>query len=228
MKEMAQSSLMQVRGLKKTFVRADVSEDVLKGIDLEVREGEFVALVGPSGSGKSTLLHLMGLMDRPTEGEISFRGGRIDNAREASLDEFRRLNLGFIFQTFNLMGRLKAWENVSVSLLGIEPSAKQRKALAIEALNKVGMQNQIDKFPREMSGGQRQRVAIARAIVHNPKLILADEPTANLDRSHVAAVIDLLVTLQKNLKLTIVMASHDPEVYEKADRVLKLHGGKLL
>jgi len=225
---MLNSTLVKVQGLTKTYSRFDLNEEVLKGVDLDIQTGEFVALVGPSGSGKSTLLHLMGLMDQPTTGHVYFEGKALENAAEAVRDEFRRTNLGFIFQTFNLMSRLTALENVEISLLGLESSRAKRMAKAEEALQQVGMREHANKFPRQLSGGQRQRVACARAIVHGPRLILADEPTANLDRTHGMAVVELLASLKKNLQLTVVMASHDPEVYAKADRVLKLQGGRVV
>lgn len=218
--------MISLRQIRKTYHRDENSEEVLKGIDLDIEKGEFVALVGPSGSGKSTLLHLIGCMDRPTAGTIHFDGRDLGGAPEAEVDAFRRQHLGFIFQTFNLMSLLNAVENVSLSLLGLVESPKERQARAMRVLESVGMADHALKLPRQLSGGQRQRVAIARAFVHKPDLILADEPTANLDRSYVSQVMELLESMRAEFKTTIVLATHDEEVYRRAQRVLRLQGGR--
>ncbi len=223
--ETPKTTSISARGISKVYCLGDTEDKVIDDLNLEIKATEFVSITGPSGSGKSTLLNLLGLMDAPTKGEIFFNGSLIS---EDSVDSVRRERIGFIFQNFNLFSALTARENVEFSLLGLETSEEKMKALSLKALERVGMTAHEHKFPHQLSGGQRQRVAIARAFVHSPSLIVADELTASLDRKNAEAVIELLKNLHNELKTTVLLASHDKEVYEKANRILKLEKGKLV
>ena len=202
---------------------ADVK--ALEKINLEVDQGEFIALVGPSGSGKSTLLNLLGGLDRPTSGELNIQGLGLENATEAELTAHRRHNVGFIFQSFNLLPTLTALENVALSLMLSGVPLKKRHARAEDLLKRVGLAHRLDHRPTEMSGGEQQRAAIARALVNNPQLILADEPTGNLDSSTGDEVMQLLRNLNAESGVTLIVVTHDPEVAAYADRVVYLRDG---
>ncbi len=215
------------RNLAKEYLLGEVKEAVFKNISVEISQGQFVAITGPSGSGKSTLLNLLGLMDRPSAGEIYFQGHEISKSDEGEWDRIRRTKVGFIFQNFNLLAALKSFENVGLSLLGFGLSAEEVIAKSHEALERVGMKEHAHKFPAQLSGGQRQRVAIARAFVHEPELIVADEPTASLDRKNAYDVMSILEKLSAEKKTTVLMASHDEEMYKKVPRILRLEGGML-
>jgi macrolide transport system ATP-binding/permease protein len=208
-----------------TLGRADV--DALKNIDLEIDQGEFVALVGPSGSGKSTLLNLVGGLDRPTGGEISAQGVELHTANEDVLTQHRRHNVGFVFQTFNLLPALTALENVALPLMlgGIEQVERERRAA--DLLERVGLGHRLHHRPTELSGGEQQRAAIARALVNDPQLILADEPTGNLDTSIGAEVMSLLRELNAERGVTLIIVTHDPEVAAYADRIVHLRDGEI-
>jgi ABC-type lipoprotein export system ATPase subunit/ABC-type lipoprotein release transport system permease subunit len=201
--------------------------DALKNIHLEIEQGEFVALVGPSGSGKSTLLNLLGGLDRPTQGEISVQGVALHSANEEALTRHRRHNIGFIFQTFNLLPALTALENVALPLMLGGMSLSKRKAQAQSLLQRVGLGPRLDHRPTELSGGEQQRAAIARALVNDPQLILADEPTGNLDTSTGAEVMRLLQELNSERGVTLIVVTHDPEVAAYADRVVHLRDGEI-
>ena len=208
--------------LGSTEVRA------LNKIDLELDQGEFVALVGPSGSGKSTLLNLLGGLDRPTSGEIIVRDLALHEATEKQLTAHRRHNVGFIFQTFNLIPTLTALENVALPLMLCGVTLSERQARARELLGRVGLNHRLDHRPTEMSGGEQQRAAIARALVNDPNIVLADEPTGNLDTSIGSEVMDLLRDLNRERGVTLIIVTHDPEVAAYADRIVHLRDGEII
>lgn len=223
---MSGQELLRIEDIQKSYGGQQIEEVVLKGLSYTFGTQEFVAITGPSGSGKSTLLHIVGLMDKATRGKIFFRGRDISNGSDAEIDEIRRTQLGFIFQTFNLFSAFTARENVEFSLLGLEPSEEERIERALKALDSVGMREHADKMPKQLSGGQRQRVAIARAFVHRPPVIIADEPTASLDKHHAIEVMEILKKMQRELQTTLIMASHDQAVYSQAEKILKIEGGR--
>jgi putative ABC transport system ATP-binding protein len=219
--------LIRVKNVGKSYTRGGETLHVLSGLDLEIPEGSFQALMGPSGSGKSTLLYLLAGLDRPTTGTIEVAGRRIDAMGEGDLAKFRAENVGFVFQSFNLIPVLTALENVELPLLLTKLGAAERKRRAQTALRVVGLEDRMDHLPRQLSGGQEQRVAIARAIVHDPQLIVADEPTGDLDRASADEVLRLLTKLSQELKKTILMVTHDPAAAERATVRLHLDKGRL-
>jgi putative ABC transport system ATP-binding protein len=195
----------------------------LNGIDIEVRDGEFVAMVGPSGCGKSSLLNLIGTLDRPTSGEIYFRSQPYSAIRDLSL--FRRQHIGFIFQSFHLIPTLTALQNVVVPTIGCPGSTDNHRERARSLLSRLGLRERMDHFPGQLSGGERQRVAIARALVNDPDVILADEPTGSLDSTNAAQVLDVIAEVRKEKGLTVVMVTHDPSVSGRADRIVHVRDG---
>ncbi len=197
-------------------------------VDLVVQEGEFVCIAGPSGSGKTTLLNLIGGLDAPSTGRVSIAGEKTNGLSRSSSARMRLDLLGFVFQTYNLVPVLTAYENVEYVLLLKGVPAPERKTRVTSALGRVGLEDQMKKFPREMSGGQQQRVAVARAIVAVPPIVLADEPTANLDSSTGRDLIDLLLRLNSEQKTTFVFSSHDPLIIERARRVITLLDGRIV
>jgi putative ABC transport system ATP-binding protein len=199
----------------------------LSDVDLIVRRGEFTALVGPSGSGKSTLLNLLGGLDRPSRGEVSVDGLSLDAASEQQLVRYRRERVGFIFQSFNLIPTLNALENVESPMVLAEVPKRERRERAAGLLESVGLAQRTLHKPNELSGGEKQRVAIARALANRPSLLLADEPTGNLDSKTGAAVLDLLCQLLKAQGLTLVMVTHDPEIAARADHIIHLRDGAI-
>jgi predicted ABC-type transport system involved in lysophospholipase L1 biosynthesis ATPase subunit len=218
---------LSARGLGKTYRlgRADVS--VLCGVDLNIQRGELVAILGASGSGKSTLLNLLGGLDRPTDGEVRLEGVRVDTLSAPALARLRRERIGFVFQSYHLLPELDALENVCLPARLGRASAAQAEARGRELLARVGLGARVDHKPYELSGGEQQRVAIARALINRPHLILADEPTGNLDSHMGAAIIDLLCALREELDATLVIATHDLRIAERAPRVLRLVDGAL-
>jgi putative ABC transport system ATP-binding protein len=222
------SPLIKIRGLDKSYTRGDQTLAVLEGIDLDVDAGEFIALMGPSGSGKSTLLNLIAGIDKPTAGTIEIDGVDIGRLGEAALADWRAANVGFVFQFYNLMPVLTAFENVELPLLLTHLSTSQRKQHVLTALAMVGLSDRMTHLPSELSGGQQQRVAIARALVTDPTLIVADEPTGDLDRVTAAEVLDLLDELHSRLGKTIVMVTHDPKAAARAHRLVHLEKGELV
>jgi putative ABC transport system ATP-binding protein len=221
------TALIRVSGLTKTFTRGGETLEVLKGLDLEIMEGSFEALMGPSGSGKSTLLNLLAGLDRPSGGSIEVAGQRIDTMNESQLAYFRSQTVGFVFQSFNLIPVLTAAENVELPLLLTKLSSAERKTRAQTALRVVGLEDRMHHLPKQLSGGQEQRVAIARAIVHDPRLIVADEPTGDLDRNSADEVLRLLTKLSKELKKTILMVTHDPQAAASANIQRHMNKGRL-
>jgi putative ABC transport system ATP-binding protein len=222
------SSLVSIRGLRKTYQRGAERVEVLHGIDLEIPEGDFVALMGPSGSGKSTLLNLIGGLDTPTGGEVEIGGQRIDTLRAGQLANWRSDNVGFVFQFYNLMPTLTAQKNVELPLLLTKLNASQRARNAAIALQLVGLADRAKHKPNELSGGQQQRVAIARAIVSDPTLLICDEPTGDLDRQSAEEILALLQTLNREHGKTIVMVTHDPKAADHARRTVHLDKGVLV
>lgn len=219
--------LLQVKSLEKTYHRGGEPVHALRGLNLDIKDGQFVAVMGPSGSGKSTLLHLMGGLDRPSKGQVILKGESIDQLSDTDLSLFRRQKLGFIFQFFNLLPTLSALENVALPrLLGnerlasIEPKAK-------ELLERMGLSHRMTHRPDQLSGGEMQRVAIARALISDPLLILADEPTGNLDTKTGESILSLLRDMCKNTGKTIVMVTHDPKAASYGNRLIRLKDGLL-
>jgi putative ABC transport system ATP-binding protein len=211
----------------KKFHRGSEDLTVLDGLDLEIPSGSFEALMGPSGSGKSTLLNLIAGLDRATSGTVSVAGSDLSTMSDAQLAHFRARHLGFIFQSYNLMPVLTAAENVELPLLLTNLPSAERKKRALIALRVVGLEDREGHYPRQLSGGQEQRVAIARAIVNDPTILVADEPTGDLDRKSADAILDLLVKLNTELKKTIVMVTHDPAAAERAKVTRRMNKGVL-
>lgn len=222
------SPLVSIRNLRKTYQRGAERVEVLHGIDLDIPEGDFVALMGPSGSGKSTLLNLIGGLDTPTGGEIEVAGRRIDSMSGGQLSQWRSDNVGFVFQFYNLMPTLTAQKNVELPLLLTKLNASQRARNASIALQLVGLADRAKHKPNELSGGQQQRVAIARAIVSDPRLLICDEPTGDLDRQSAEEILGLLNTLNREHGKTIVMVTHDPKAADHARRTVHLDKGVLV
>jgi putative ABC transport system ATP-binding protein len=218
--------MITLTNVEKVYQTEEIETIALSNISLEIAGSEFVSVMGPSGCGKSTLLNMMGLLDLPTKGVVRIDDQLIDGWKDKNLAAFRNLMLGFIFQSFHLINDLPVIDNVELPLLyrnGISGRARRRSAL--EAIEKVGLSARAKHFPSQLSGGQKQRVAIARAIVGNPKIILADEPTGNLDSSMGSEIMDILHNLNKNEKTTIVMVTHDERLAKKTDRIIHLFDG---
>ncbi|MFZ5527464.1 MAG: ABC transporter ATP-binding protein [Pseudomonadota bacterium] len=222
------NALIRIRNLSKSYQRGDQHIPVLEDIHLDVQAGEFVALMGPSGSGKSTLLNLIAGIDQPTSGRIEIGGVDIATLNEGELADWRASHVGFIFQFYNLMPVLTAFENVELPLLLTSLSRRQRHEHVAAALDMVRLGDRVDHYPNELSGGQQQRVAIARALVADPALIVADEPTGDLDRTTGEEVLNLLQQLQRDLGKTIVMVTHDPKAASRAGRLIHLEKGVLV
>ena len=214
-------------GLTRRYEMGDTSVDALRGVDLEIARGEFVALVGPSGSGKSTVLNLIGGLDRPTSGQVWINGTELSASDERTLTLHRRRHVGFVFQSFNLMPRLTAEENVALPLMFSGVPEDERRSRARALLERVGLAPRLAHRPTQLSGGEQQRVAIARALVGQPALLLADEPTGNLDTTTGAEIMRLLQELNQERMLTLLVVTHDPEVATFADRVVKLQDGQV-
>ena len=219
--------LVKISGLAKDYKRGVETVHVLHALDLDIREGDFLALMGPSGSGKSTLLNLIGGLDRPSSGTIEVAGQRIDSMSDGALARWRANNVGFIFQMYNLLPVLSAERNVELPLLLTRLSRGERRKRVDAALSLVGLQDRAKHKPRELSGGQEQRVGIARAIVSDPTLLLCDEPTGDLDRKSGDEVLNLLQALNQRHGKTIVMVTHDPHAAARASRTLHLTKGQL-
>lgn len=222
---MTAETLIELRGLAKTYGTGDAAFMALRGVDLVIRRGEFVAVMGPSGSGKSTLMNLLGCLDSPTSGSYLFKGIPVETLNKDQRSLIRRHALGFIFQGFNLLARTSALENVELPLLYRGYSRKQRHQMAREALASVGLADKERNTPAEMSGGQQQRVAIARAIVTNPDTLFADEPTGNLDSKTTHEIMELLRHLNTDRGISIIMVTHEDEVSKYAKRVIHVRDG---
>jgi len=221
-------SLVKIRDVHKHFTRGNERIDVLQGVSLEVKQGEFLALMGPSGSGKTTLLNLMGGLDSPTGGSIEIAGSEVNRLGGGALAKWRARHIGFVFQLYNLLPVLTAERNVELPLLLTSLGKSDRRKRAGIALKVVGLGDRLKHYPRQLSGGQEQRVGIARAIVNDPTLILADEPTGDLDRKAGDEILDLLQALNRDHNKTIVMVTHDPHAAERATRTVHLEKGTLV
>ncbi|GMR06216.1 MAG: ABC transporter ATP-binding protein [Gammaproteobacteria bacterium] len=222
------NTAVQCRHLDKVFKQGQLSVNALSGIDIEINTGEFLCLSGPSGSGKTTLLNMVGGLDRPTAGEISVSGQRLDTMTSEQLADLRLHRIGFVFQAYNLIPVLSARENVEfvMQLQGIEES--QRHSQAVEILDQVGLTGLENRRPAELSGGQQQRVAVARAIVSRPDLVLADEPTANLDSANSDNLMELMRELNSSSGTTFIISTHDEDVMKFAKRLVRLHDGRIV
>ena len=221
------STIVKLDNIIKTYGQGNVAVQALKGVSLELAEGAFAAVAGPSGSGKSTMLNIISGLDRPTEGEVSLDGERLNDLSTGRLSRVRMNKVGFVFQSYNLMPVLTAFENAEYVLMlqGVRPSVRREKVMAM--LEQVGLKGMEHRFPRQLSGGQQQRVAIARAIVAEPKLVLADEPTANVDSATGAALLDLMTELNDQKKVTFLFSTHDPSVIKRAKQLIVLKDGDI-
>jgi putative ABC transport system ATP-binding protein len=222
------SALVQIRDVHKSFTRGSERIEVLKGVDVEIPQGDFLALMGPSGSGKTTLLNLIGGLDSPTSGLVDVGGVKINDLGGSALSRWRAEHIGFVFQLYNLLPVLTAERNVELPLLLTRLSKAERRKRVGIALKVVGLADRAKHYPRQLSGGQEQRVGIARAIVTDPTLLLCDEPTGDLDRKAGDEILELLQTLNREHGKTIVMVTHDPHAAERATRTLHLEKGTLL
>lgn len=219
--------VLQVKDLTKVYKVDAIETPALRGVSLEVYQGGFIALAGPSGSGKSTLLHLMGGLDKPTSGEVWLGGQRIDGLSKVQLSNLRLWNVGFVFQAYNLIPVLTALENAAF-VLELRGEPKQvRETQALQALETLGMKDLAHRRPNQLSGGQQQRVAVARALAARPKIILADEPTANLDSKTGLALIEHMRTLNREQGVTFVFSTHDPRLLERVDQIVRLEDGQI-
>lgn len=217
--------MINLENVSKVYRTKTIETTALNEINLKIEKGEFVSIMGPSGCGKSTLLNVIGLLDEPTDGKVMVAGEQIQNYNSKSISRFRNEKLGFIFQSFHLIPDLSVIDNVELPLLYRKVGSKERKELSAAALESVGLKNRMDHFPSQLSGGQKQRVAIARAIVGNPAILLADEPTGNLDSHMGNEVMDILMKLNQENNTTIVMVTHDENMAKKTHRLLRLYDG---
>ncbi|MFT4624806.1 MAG: putative ABC transport system ATP-binding protein [Myxococcota bacterium] len=220
-------AIATVRGATRDYVQGAYTVRALRGVDLDVEPGDFLALMGPSGSGKSTLLNLIGGLDLPTSGEVTIEGTQLSTMSASALSQLRRDRLGFVFQSYNLIPVLSAYENAEFVLLLQGKSQAERRKTVLQTLKDVGLEGLEDRRPNQLSGGQQQRVAVARAIAGKPALVLADEPTANLDSTTGAALIELMQMLNREHGITFVFATHDPKVMAAANRVVRLEDGEI-
>jgi len=220
---MNNENIIELQSLKKSYDKGTIK--ALNGVDLEIKKGEFVSIIGPSGSGKSTLLNMLGALDLPDEGSINVAG--IDLMQQKDLSEFRSKEIGFVFQLHNLIPNLSVLENVQIPMLGTGISGKEMEKRALELLKSVNLESKINQKPTKLSGGERQRVAIARALVNHPSIILADEPTGALDSKTGDIILDILKDLHKKENVTLVMVTHEPYVANMAGRIITVLDGKI-
>ncbi len=218
--------MIQLDSIEKVYRTEKIETLALSNINLGVKEGEFISIMGPSGCGKSTLLNIMGLLDAPTRGKINLSGQQINGYRDKQLARIRNEKIGFVFQTFHLIPDLSVVDNVEIPLLYRRVSGAERRKMALKALERVGLTSRVHHFPSQLSGGQQQRVAIARAIVGNPRILLADEPTGNLDSHMGDEIMSILFDLNQSEKTTVVMVTHDPRLGEKTQRIVRLFDGR--
>jgi len=224
---MSAQSIVTIRELSKVYRQGEINVVALNNISLDIAEGEFLALMGPSGSGKSTLLHIIAGVDRPTKGTCQVQGVEVTKLNESQLADWRNKNVGFVFQTFNLIPVLTAFENVELPLLLTRLNSKQRRQQVNTALELVGLADRGHHLPKQLSGGQEQRTAIARAIVTDPKLVIADEPTGNLDSGSAQEILNILQMLSQKLGKTVIMVTHDPKAAAFGSRSIHLEKGEL-
>jgi putative ABC transport system ATP-binding protein len=220
--------ILELKDVVKSYNTGGTVFTALDHVSLEIREGEFVSITGPSGSGKSTLMHIIGLLDNPTSGQVLLEGKNIANLKEHQLAQLRNITLGFVFQQFNLLAKTSSLENVILPLLYSDVPSDKRNELGIEMLNKVGLGEKLKNTPAQLSGGQQQRVAIARALINNPKIILADEPTGNLDSKSGADVMKFFHHLNEEEGRTIVFVTHDMDLAKQAKRLIIIKDGKIV
>jgi putative ABC transport system ATP-binding protein len=218
--------VLELKNIVKTYITGGDSFNALDGVSLSIRRGEFISITGPSGSGKSTLMHIIGLLDNPTSGKVLLEGRDISKLGENDLARIRNQTLGFVFQQFNLLAKTSALENVALPLLYSDTPASDRELISRQMLNKVGLSDKLKNTPAQLSGGQQQRVAIARALVNHPKIILADEPTGNLDSKSGQEVVSLIHQLHREGN-TIVLVTHDPNLANQAQKVIIIKDGKI-
>jgi putative ABC transport system ATP-binding protein len=221
-------TILELKNVSKTYFSDDDLFYALKGVSLKINEGEFVSITGPSGSGKSTLMHIIGLLDNPTSGQILLNGQDISGFKEQKLAQIRNITLGFVFQQFNLLSKTSALENVILPLLYSDVPKKLRHQMGIDMLTKVGLADKIQNTPSQLSGGQQQRVAIARALINNPQIILADEPTGNLDSKAGTSIMELFHHLHEKEKRTIVFVTHDPDLAKQAKKMIVIKDGQII
>lgn len=220
--------VIKAENIVKTYSDNGIDVHAVQHIDLEINEGEFTAIVGPSGCGKTTLLNILGGIDEPTSGEVHIDGTEITKLKDNQLIDFRLNNIGYVFQAYNLIPVLTAFENTEFIMLMQKWPKKKREQRAIELLEKVGLGDKINNRPGKLSGGQQQRVAVARALASKPKFVLADEPTANLDSTSTTQLLDIMYKLNQEENITFVFATHDQRVMDRAKRIIKLEDGKII
>ncbi len=218
--------VIELKNIKRIYKMGETFVNAVNGITLEVERGEYIAIMGPSGSGKSTLLHIIGFLDKPTEGRYIFKGKDVTDFSEDELAEIRNREIGFVFQAFHLIPRIKAIDNVELPLIYSGIPHNKRKEIALKYLKEVGLEKRAEHYPTELSGGEMQRVAIARALVTGAEVLLADEPTGNLDTKSGNEIMNIFDKLNKNGK-TIIVVTHDPEVAKRAKRIIYLRDGKI-
>lgn len=220
-------SLLELKGVEKIYQQGKIDVRALRGIDLMVEKGEFTTVFGPSGSGKTTLLNMIGCLDKPTKGEILFDGSGLNDMSKKELALVRRHNIGFIFQSYNLIPVLTAYENVEFAIRLTDANDKEIREKVMDILESVGLGDMVNRRPNELSGGQKQRVAIARALVKEPKLVLADEPTANLDSKTSDVVLEIMVKMNEQHGTTFIFSTHDPQVMDYANRLIEIRDGEI-
>lgn len=220
--------ILELKNITKTYTTGTNSFNALDNVSLKIHEGEFISITGPSGSGKSTLMHIIGLLDNPTSGEVNLNGRNIAKLKEHQLAQIRNVTLGFVFQQFNLLAKTSSLDNVMLPLLYSDVPKKNRQNIALKLLEKVNLTDKITNTPAQLSGGQQQRVAIARALVNNPQIILADEPTGNLDSKSGAEIMKLFHELNEKEGRTIVIVTHDMDLAKQANRTIIIKDGKIL
>ena len=223
-KRAAAAPVFEAAGLIKDFDEGQVH--ALRGVDLQIADGEFVAIVGPSGSGKTTLLQMLGALDRPTEGTLKYRGESLLDMTDRAA--FRAHEIGFVFQAFHLLPTFTASENVQIPMFEENESRADRKTRALDLLKSVGLEQRVNHFPSKLSGGERQRVAIARSLANSPSVLLADEPTGNLDSENACHVLDLLISIQRERKMTLILVTHDMDVAARASRAIQMKDGHVV
>jgi putative ABC transport system ATP-binding protein len=218
--------MIRLTSVDKVYRTSQIETVALSNINLEVAEGEFISVMGPSGSGKTTLLNILGLLDVPTRGTVRLNGGEISSYRDRDVARVRNREIGFVFQTYHLIADLSVVDNVEIPLLYRRLWGRERRRLALEALEKVGLSSRVHHFPSQLSGGQQQRVAIARAIVGQPRILLADEPTGNLDSQMGDEIMEIITSLNQQEKTTVIMVTHDPRLAAMTERIVRLFDGR--
>ena len=221
-------NVINMKNITKTYKLGQIKVEALKEINLQVEKGEFISIMGPSGSGKSTLLNLIGCLDKPNDGLYELDGNRVEKLNDYQLSEIRNNFLGFVFQSFNLLSSLNAIKNVEIPLIYRGIKKKHRKILSEEALKVVGLGDRMHHLPNQLSGGQQQRVSIGRALINSPAIVLADEPTGNLDSENSAEIINLLKLSNKKYNQTIIVITHDERIALEADRIISLEDGQIV